>query len=108
MNYKERQQIVEALKAAKLLLWDGIQPRCEKFICVCLMNVRRRYPRLQHGSMLAENIVQTRVHQSSGGFSTIENYLCVVLGCPRESLNPKDVQEFRHRWVDHLIEEFSR
>lgn len=109
LTTKDKQNIVEALQEAKKILWDGnLRKGTEKFICICLEDVRQQNPQLNAGGMLAQGIVQSRVTESSGGFSTIENYLAKVLNINYETLDQRDIQEFRHRWVDHLIAEFSQ
>ena len=50
----------------------------------------------------ARNVIMDRL-----GYRTVERYLIYKVGVPKKHLTDKNIQAFRHRWLDSLIEEFD-
>lgn len=104
---EERQDIVEAFMAAKKLVSKTGAPYLkaeQQFICFALE--ASKHP----GRGLAKKIVMHRIKGASKYCVkycvTIEEYLRYVLGVNTSKCRDA-VQEFRHRWLDALIEEFK-
>lgn len=97
----ERKGIAEALRAAKPFLWDGIGwMRVAQCYAICFALRRSGHPM----SFRAETVVMNRLRRYS--VCTVHSYVRIVL--QERDLKERDVQQFRHRWLDALIEEFSQ
>ena len=97
----QRKRFVAALIEAKTKLDTGSRTKSNKnkkeYICFALGS----------SSETAEELIMYRLRNSTGGSGTVAGYLSYQ-GVPNRQLTVKNVQEFRHRWVDALIEEFSQ
>jgi hypothetical protein len=97
---KMRAQFVAALREAKTRLDNGspcMQERTkETYICAAL----------GHDSVTAQQVIMHRLRRSAGASGTVVGFLATS-GIPPKLLTHRNVQEYRHRWVDALIEEFS-
>jgi hypothetical protein len=108
MKEVTRKQIHDCFVTAKKHLWNGRTSRAgpgiykERYICWAIdcddgpAADRRNSP--------AKKIIMDRLV----GHNTICNWLRYRARVPEELLTPKNVQAFRHRWLDSLIVEFSK
>mgnify|MGYP001601771169 CR=1 FL=1 len=92
----KNEQIAAAFRAAKLLLSHGTGGKKPLYICYAL----NRVP----DSGDAKRVIQSRLCLHI----TVDGYLAGTVGVPKKLLTRKNVQEFRHRWLDTLIVEFSQ
>lgn len=93
---EQQQKIHETFKAAKVLLSEYRS----SYICLALS-----YTKLP-GFPMAQKIVHYRL-RIQGRDHTAYSYLRDVVRVPVPLLTDRNVQEFRHRWLDSLIEEFK-
>ena len=102
----KRQYIHAVLKAAKPFLSKTY--RCgdkEQFICHALLRVKRSRRELFAAAILAEKMIMERLN----GQYTAENWLARKIGWYEIDKAPVDaVQQWRHRWLDSMIKEFSK
>ena len=99
MTYTPQQRlaIASAFAAARLRMWDGHPSTTgEQFICLAL-GVSNT------ANLRAVEVVMKRL----GGHYTIENYIKDVVGVTSDACTTQDVQGFRIRWLDSLIQEFT-
>jgi hypothetical protein len=91
--------MAEAFKQAKAHLWHGNQKDyldCTSYICFAIKRSHHPlYPEARH-------LVESRL----GGHGTVVGYLNNIV-TNRRSLTHKNVQTFRHLWLDSLIKELS-
>lgn len=98
---RERKQIVTALTACKKHLWDGTGDMLgHRFICYALSDTGLV------GANLARQVIMDRLF-AAGGYGNVAKYLKHTQGLIDIDMRNPEVQAFRHRWVDHLIKEFS-
>lgn len=97
---KQRRKIHEAFKAAKVLLSREYRRERSSYICLALS-----YTKLP-SFFMAQRIVHYRL-RIQGRDHTAYAYLRDVVRVPMPLLTDRNVQEFRHRWLDSLIEEFK-
>jgi hypothetical protein len=92
----------EILARAKQYLWDGVTPYSGEsfFICITLTRV----PYGGHGFKV--RALQKEIERRLDGEVSVRDWLRDKAGVPRSELTQKNVQAYRHRWVDHLIEEY--
>lgn len=105
MSYtsEERKMIANAFRHCRKFLWDGkLHTNGHEFICWALETTRMPC------WTLARKVVMDRLAFCEGSPICVDDYLIRVLKVRPEQLLPKDVQSFRHRWVKHLIKEFSQ
>lgn len=95
-----RKKFLADLQSAKTRLDTGIRNQAnenkETYICAAL----------GWGST-ANDLIMHRLRKSCGASGTVVGFLACS-GIPAKLLNHKNVQEYRHRWLDALIEEFSK
>ena len=117
-SVSERKQIAQVFKEAKKYLWDGAGDRnyfINKFICLAIkrslkFNINTQY---EEAAYEALQIIEERLD----GFSTVGEWLWQKGGVDTSffdvsSRNQKNyvfrqLQLYRHRWLDSLIKEFS-
>ncbi len=73
------------------------------FICYAIDSIRGRMYHLACYADEAKAIIQKRL----GIHCSVYGYLRYELRVPREQLTDKNIQDFRHRWLQELIREFS-
>lgn len=102
---KKRQRIRKALKAAKQYLAKRHTDYRSKFICYAIFDA------YDHGKISYETysdaceMIQTRI----APYGMLSKWLRDQIGDKAFSAAPVDsMQEYRHRWLDSLIEEFSK
>lgn len=103
----KRKLILSALKAAKPLVAKVAYPYGDKdqFICHALKRAAREGLCAKEASELAENMVMWRV----GSHFTVECWLGANVPEYSKYDHASDaVQQYRHRWLKSLIEEFSK
>lgn len=94
---EERKQIASALRGAKKRLRSGAETNKTPFICWALpcskagYNTRREIMRRLGGAATVKGWLQNNYHIYSGQY-----------------ISREEIQAYRHRWVDALIEEFSQ
>lgn len=105
----QRRLICEAFKAAKPYLAHTVQEyhNCGKQMGICYAMFRSGGP----GRYLAWNVIEDRLK----GHDTVDAWLHANVINARRALNRRGyeartelIQEYRHRWLDALIEEFSK
>lgn len=95
-NYN--QMVADCFRDARNRVADGSQ----EFICNALDKGNRP------GSERAKNIIRQRLMPGSHKFDTINSWLLRnEIGTPVDRMNEDLVREFRIRWLDALIKEFS-
>lgn len=103
----QRRELAAAFRAAKPLLWSGkdrvIPPGQTGYICYALRGAYFRGSVLGPTSRLAQELIAGRLD----GHSTAVDWLYHRRGVPMSLLTSENVQDWRHRWLDMLIEEFS-
>lgn len=110
MNNRVRGSIHAALKAAKYYLSPTF--RCddkEQFVCWALKRASESMMCSVSGAEKAEEMIMERLTKKH---YTAECWLITHVGrkayhkaCDKD---PNCIQEWRHRWLDALIEEFSK
>ena len=102
-----RAEIAAAFRAGKALLWDGAEAMEQKseFICNAIQFASRDGFIHPEVALAAVNVVMQRI--SPYGIATA--WLGNTIGWDKVSHAARaDNQEWRHRWLDSLIEEFSK
>lgn len=100
---EQRQQIAEAFKAAKPHLarsWND-SGRCLQ-ICYAIYKGAAPYAILPYGAKGAQGVIMSRLSPYPSVSIWLEQHGYFR---PKHSLDL--IQEFRHRWLDELIREFS-
>ena len=103
---EERQEIAEAFRQAKAILWDGTplphgelptlyRDEVDEYICHSL--AYSKHPALY----AAKDVIQQRIQP----YISYETWLLDYY--KREQLTKPFLQTLRHQWLDELIEEFS-
>lgn len=105
MLKSERKAVAQAFAAAKLRLSNGRTHRTN-FICWALDHAI--YDGLTTGisGAKAKKIIETRL----GNCSSVTEWLAknvVPEHALRGNISAVEIQQYRHRWLDALIEEFS-
>jgi len=106
----ERKALRQAFKAAKIYLAtnseeiDGAKPRREEFICCSVDQAHFNGHISQESAHRAEALIMNRIYPSV----TACQWLAAELGVDMMHLEEDDVQQWRHRWLDSLIQEFSK
>lgn len=89
-------------REAKRFLWNGVdreKGREVQFICWALEEIG-----WVSGTAQAKRMVENRL----GGLSTVSSFLWNHKQVRRKQLTSKNVQFYRHRWLDHLADEWDR
>ena len=90
----QRQQIAEAFRKAKAILWDGCgEPKDPAHICLALEAYK--------GSYNARVVIADRIWP----FPTYS--IWCWLKCGLDISDTTNLQTLRHQWLDALIKEFS-
>jgi hypothetical protein len=103
---EEKAQIAGAFRAAKRRLWDGrLDGRGDAYICLALASAKYSGEISGHAARWAEEVVMSRISPDN----TVANWLRHNAGVDPEVavIPPRDLQAYKHRWLDALIEEFS-
>ena len=106
---KRRERILRALKAAKQPLSDTYRiGEREQFICFALYRTVRFGASSYEDYLDARNLILERL----APFNCVEDWLKANVGhkafYAARQKNQDVIQEYRHRWLDALIKEFSR
>lgn len=106
---KRRERILRALKAAKQPLSDTYMiGEREQYICFALYQTVRFGASSYEDYLDAKNLVMKRL----APFNCVEEWLRANVGLKSyyaaKEQNQDVIQEYRHRWLDALIEELSR
>jgi hypothetical protein len=100
---KDRKKIAQAFKRAKKILWRGTGTPGRMHICYAIDETTSDcYSRKE-----ACRVIMSRLD----GEHTVSRYLFTLAErgvVKREHLTNENIQMFRHRWLDALIEEFSK
>ena len=104
MTKENRKKIHAQLVEAKTRLWDGNFPKnASKYIFICWAIQGDSKGHRPDVYPLARKMVMERLN----GAVSVGRYLS-NLGIPEKHHTSRNLQEFRHRWLDSLIKEFSR
>lgn len=104
---------LEVLKAAKKILWTGEHPwvgNKERFICVAIDYVTKAKDKesIENGVELKKHISKLLgVDINEMAIFTLESWLKINHGIYYQDYPQKVMQEYRHRFIDHLIEQYS-
>jgi hypothetical protein len=90
------------LRQAKKFLDDGTGPS-NKTLYICYA-IEHAYE-AGVGTFLTRIWLKRFIRERLGEYVTVNEYLEYVLNIPVELLTHKNVQEYRHRWVNALIKE---
>lgn len=102
---KERKAIAKAFRAAKKHLWDGCGESANySTICYSIEAAMSRDQCSRGGGYNAKGVVMGRL----GDSCTVVGWLIDKRFISGNTHNGKTVQEYRHRWLDALIKEFSK
>lgn len=101
----ERKAIAKMLTAAKKYLWDGQgKKRKNMRVCICFaIEAAWQDGQYKLGGTLARQVISHRL----GNEALVEYWLLREAKVPMHLIVPINVQPYRHRWVDALIQEFS-
>lgn len=101
----ERKAIAKTLSAAKKYLWDGQgkNPQYMRVYICFAIDTAWQDGQYKLGGTLAKQVINHRL----GNEVLVEGWLYREAKVPKHLLTPINVQPYRHRWVDALIQEFS-
>lgn len=108
--------VADAFKAAKPFLRIGENDIVDNgkttYICYALQTARNKKLISDRQLSRARNIIMYRLDagKKDGAPSrgSVGSWLQIVARVPRKDLSYNNVQAYRHRWLDSLIEEFSQ
>ena len=101
-----RKQIAAAFKAAKRHLQGPIQqgePTKTLMICYAIAACERRGQVSHKTALQARRIIMKRLAPNGSCYTWLRNQ-----GVPEMHLTSNNLQAYRHRWLDALIEEWSQ
>lgn len=107
LTKEERLAVGEAFKAAKKYLYSGkgdMGPKHRNHICYSLVLAQNYNMNLADAAFTAMDIVSSRLGKSS----TVTSWLNKQKEVNPDDMTTKNIQAYRHRWLDALIEEFSK
>jgi hypothetical protein len=105
----ERKIIHNHLVKAKSWLWDGLDKRNgkEEYICIAVKHANYGYVKYSASIRMVADMIQDRLGMHDGFTLDVEGYLDYILKIDYKLLTNKNMQAYRHRWLDSLIKEFS-
>lgn len=110
-NAEYRKRLRQVFKAAKLYLasneeeFHQMNPRTKEFICIAIDQACRN----GHFHRLAADDAQDLIMLRIDGSGSARTWLHHRVGHEEvETAGRTAVQQWRHRWLDSLIEEFSK
>jgi hypothetical protein len=108
MNKQERKKVAQSFKAAKAHLARNSDELWTKqeFICLAMMDTSGA--RKEAGRIILDRLGKDHWYSNRSIDHTVESWLEKVAKVDRKLLTGDNLQEFRHRWVDALIKEFSK
>jgi hypothetical protein len=97
-------QIADILRKAKNHLNDGLWgvPGRKTYICFAISVAD------QYRESRAAKAAQKMIHSRIKGHGTVDAWLWAVAKIPKRQMTRRNVQAYRHRWLDALIAEFSK
>lgn len=102
----KKSTVANVLRAAKPFLFTdiGLYGRTE-YICHAVGNTKYS----ETTKLGVMNIIVGRLGKTKAGVFNhdVESWLRQVLKVPNRDMTFENVQNFRHRWLDSLVEEFS-
>lgn len=111
MDSKKKAQIVKGLTAAKKFLWNGKDPRGayingkETCVCYCIANAHNKRMIDRETESHAANYVQDMISGYAFASSWLRDHVSTE---ERLSMTDADIQEWRLRWINHMIKELSK
>ena len=108
LNKKQRKQVCSVLKLAVSELDDGIGPhrRNNKATFICLAIHYTKYKNYD-ASLQIKRLARSVINDRLGRHSAVCDWLRSVVGINKDLLTRQNLQEYRHRWLQELIKEFS-
>jgi len=102
-----KRQIAKAFKAAKKYLWKGeINGPGTSYICFALSKAEDNGDITQEQSDCACDVISERL---GGTYATVPSWLRERIGARAfNKVTFKQIQAYRHAWLDQLIKEFSK
>ena len=91
----------EILREAKKRLWDGVSRRRvnqASTICFAIILVSR-----EGKDIYRAREIQTQIQEALDEQGYVSQWLNQQAGIPEELLTHRNMQEYRHRWLDELI-----
>jgi hypothetical protein len=104
MNAQTRALILDALLAAKPFLATTLPCCKERYICTAISTASECGYSDAAGARLARAMIEERI----APLYTIESWLSINVPDAYDARYKNVVQQYRHRWLDALIEEFSK
>lgn len=101
---KKDQTLSEAFLAVRPFLWDGIEKRNGKNVCICNATIsacNEKAISMAHAQDI-KNIVMDGIHP----YCTINSYVFAKHGA--EKMSDKNLQQYRHAWLIELSNEFAK
>lgn len=106
LSNEERLEVGKAFKASKKYLYSGVgqlRRRQRTHICYAIEQAYVFDPRLEDAGLTAKMIISSRLGKSA----TVTSWLNKQKEVNPADLIRKNIQAYRHRWLDVLIKEFS-
>lgn len=108
LNKKQRKQVCSVLKLAVSKLDDGIGPQRlkskETYICMAIFYIK--YKDYDAGTLI-KRLARTVINDRLGKYVNVTCWLEGKCGISANLLTRRNVQEYRHRWLQELIKEFA-
>lgn len=104
MSRVTRAEIARGFQAAKPFLNTARESHKRNYICFAIEDAAY-WGKMRYGVREAcEKIIRDHL----GGQGTVPGWLMYVAGIPGKKLTHRALQMYRHRWLDHLIESYSK
>jgi len=105
---EQRKEIAAVFRAAKKYLWNGRaygpNPGNWVYICFAIDDTRRQGGKSGQAADNATSVIQDRLTPRG----CVDSWLAHEAKVDVSLLHPANVQAYRHRWLNALIEEFSK
>jgi hypothetical protein len=95
----------EILRAAKYYMWDG-HGYCAHTYYLCT-SIQLAAERLSGDNRFKAEIIKNRISKSIAPENFVSRWLENAVGVPVTELTCKNLQAYRHRWLDALIAEYE-
>lgn len=107
LDYVNQWRDINPFGMASQFLWDGDPAAMDKTLVrsICSALQMARYQKLISPAQYF--ICTRRVLKLLDEHLSVENYLTNCDGVRQKDLSHKNIQFFRHRWLDHLAKEWA-
>ncbi len=93
----------ELLRAAKALLRGPDEITGEIYLCFALKKAFINNP----GNFRKHEEIAGRIADALFPHATVSGWLIIAAGVSANLTTLSNMQEYRHRWIDHLIQEYE-